>query len=240
MNFDKYLQHGAYHWRNMNLDNWRDFNPVVAARYEYTLKLVSSGAQKVLDDGCGDNYLLHRLALMGKEVWGVDTSHEGLLAGQMECSKYRDKYSTGDPKLVQATGLELPFKNGQFDMVILTEVLEHVDQPEMLLVNIKRVLAPSGSLILSTPNRQSVGYRDSHHVYEYTPDELQRLLSQYFSNVEIYGLGNAHFFRWYKRHLNKTIWKRFLRLMCSLGVNPFMYPFKMATASSHLLFGICR
>jgi len=85
MNFDKYLQYGAYHCRNMNLDNWRDFNPDVAAHYEYTVKLVSSGAQKVLDDGCGDTYLIHRLALIGKEVWVVDTSHEGLLAGQMEC-----------------------------------------------------------------------------------------------------------------------------------------------------------
>lgn len=239
MSFEKYLQRGAYHWRNMNLDNWRDFNPVVAARYEYTLKLVSPGAQKVLDDGCGDTYLLHRLALMGKDVWGVDTSHEGLVAGQKECGRYLDKYLNGDPKLVQATGLELPFKSSQFDLVILTEVLEHINKPETLLVNIKRVLAPSGWLILSTPNRQSVGFRDPHHVYEYTPYELRRLLSRYFSNIEIYGLGNAHFLSWYKRHLDKTIYKRLFHYACSLGLNPFMYPFKKATANSHLLFGIC-
>jgi len=224
----------------MDLDNWKDFNPVVAARYEYTLKLIPSDAQKVLDIGCGDSYLLHRLALMGKEAWGVDTSHEGLLAGQMECNKYHDKYSHSTINLIQATGFELPFKNGQFDMIILTEVLEHVVHPETLLGNIKRVLSHSGSMILSTPNGQPLGYRDSHHVYEYTPYELRKLLSKYFSHIEIYGLGNIHFLNWHKRHLHRTIWRRFIHLICILGVNPFVYPLKVATGSSNLLFGLCR
>jgi 2-polyprenyl-6-hydroxyphenyl methylase/3-demethylubiquinone-9 3-methyltransferase len=134
---------------------------VVAARYEYTLKLIPSGARRILDVGCGDGYLLYRLILKGKEAWGVDTFHEGLLAGQAECHQCLDKLTHRTIKLVRTSGLALPLRKGQFDMVILTEVLEHVVYAEALLESIKRVLTSSGLFILSTPNRGPRGYHDS-------------------------------------------------------------------------------
>ena len=51
----------------------------------------------------------------------------------------------------------LPFDGGQFDLVMLTEVIEHVDaHPQLLLAEISRVLAPGGRLFLTTPNAASL------------------------------------------------------------------------------------
>jgi len=51
----------------------------------------------------------------------------------------------------------LPFESGQFNLVMLTEVIEHVDaHPQLLLAEISRVLAPGGRLLLTTPNAASL------------------------------------------------------------------------------------
>jgi SAM-dependent methyltransferase len=48
-------------------------------------------------------------------------------------------------------GKKLPFDDESFDHVLCTEVLEHVPKPESLLDDIKRVLKPGGSLVLTVP-----------------------------------------------------------------------------------------
>jgi SAM-dependent methyltransferase len=51
----------------------------------------------------------------------------------------------------------LPFGDAQFDLVMLTEVIEHVDaHPQLLLAEISRLLAPGGRLLLTTPNAASL------------------------------------------------------------------------------------
>ena len=53
---------------------------------------------------------------------------------------------------VFADGQSLPFRDASFDAVIATEVIEHVRYPYRLLEEIRRVLRPSGRVLLSTPN----------------------------------------------------------------------------------------
>lgn len=59
--------------------------------------------------------------------------------------------SRGNPDAF-ADGQALPFRDGTFDFVIATEVIEHVRYPYKLLREIRRVLKPSGRALLSTPN----------------------------------------------------------------------------------------
>jgi SAM-dependent methyltransferase len=47
---------------------------------------------------------------------------------------------------------QLPFENDSFDLVFMTEVLEHLVYPDRALTDINRVLRTGGSLLLSTPN----------------------------------------------------------------------------------------
>lgn len=89
-------------------------------------------------------------------------------------------------------GTKLAFSNECFDFVFSMEVIEHVYEYEKYLSEIKRVLKPSGFLILSTPNRDifSAGCEKSpniFHINEFTRDELDTLLKKYFDDVEIFG-----------------------------------------------------
>jgi 2-polyprenyl-3-methyl-5-hydroxy-6-metoxy-1,4-benzoquinol methylase len=47
----------------------------------------------------------------------------------------------------------LPFADGSFDVVVCTEVIEHVAAPRRAVGELARVLAPGGTLVLTTPNR---------------------------------------------------------------------------------------
>ncbi len=60
-------------------------------------------------------------------------------------------FSNSKEKFIDADIKNLPFENNSFDTVILTQVLEHIDEPFKALSEIKRVLKKDGILILSVP-----------------------------------------------------------------------------------------
>ena len=62
----------------------------------------------------------------------------------------RDEYPIAS--YVQADSTLLPFSSGTFDVVLCSEVIEHVLEPDRLVDELARVLAPNGLLLLSTPN----------------------------------------------------------------------------------------
>jgi ubiquinone biosynthesis O-methyltransferase len=108
--------------------------------------------KKVLDIGCQYGVFSFFLAEKGAEVTGMDISQRWIARCQREASmKYDDKsfdFLAGDAQ-------ELPFEDGSFDVVVCSEVIEHVDHPGNVLSEINRVLVPGGVLVLSTPNTKS-------------------------------------------------------------------------------------
>jgi SAM-dependent methyltransferase len=58
-----------------------------------------------------------------------------------------------------SANLSLPFSEGAFDLIICTEVLEHLLWPQQLLKEVNRVLSKEGRLVLSAPNIASLSYR---------------------------------------------------------------------------------
>jgi 2-polyprenyl-3-methyl-5-hydroxy-6-metoxy-1,4-benzoquinol methylase len=101
------------------------------------------GAQSILDVGCGEGLLLRQLT----EVWsagelkGVDFDLELLYAAQQVAP--RASYTIGD---IYA----LPLASECFDLVLCTEVLEHLDKPQAALAEIVR--ASRKHCLLSVPN----------------------------------------------------------------------------------------
>ena len=72
---------------------------------------------------------------------------------------------------VFADGQYLPFRDASFDAVIATEVIEHVRYPYRLLEEIRRVLRPSGRVLLSTPNVAIPVNRIALAVFGLFPDD---------------------------------------------------------------------
>ncbi|MFF3642168.1 class I SAM-dependent methyltransferase [Streptomyces sp. NPDC002564] len=99
----------------------------------------------VLDIGCGDGTAAATAAplLAGHRVIGVDWSQDALKRAHARL-----------PYVVRGelTGGGLPFADGAADAVLFSEVVEHLVDPDSALDELRRVLAPGGHLMLSTPN----------------------------------------------------------------------------------------
>lgn len=111
----------------------------------------------VLDIGCGNKP--YREIFDATRYVGVD------LPSNLNESRVVDVY---------ASGLALPFDAAVFDTVVCFEVLEHVPDPVRLLQETRRVLRPTGHLVLTTP--QTWGLHEVPHDYfRYTPYGLTEL-----------------------------------------------------------------
>ncbi len=145
-------------------DHWRSNKPKsVTARVRAMVKLCKG---RVLDAGCGKGQYAH---LLGDWV-GIDYSIEGLKAAR------------GDRVLADAE--HLPFKDGCFDTVFASELLEHVSDDVMAVEEMNRVLRSDGLLIASTPNSivrkkyWSQWTPSKSDKREYTPDSFVKTLGE--------------------------------------------------------------
>jgi SAM-dependent methyltransferase len=68
---------------------------------------------------------------------------------------------------IQSIGEHLPFVDGSFDLVLLSEVVEHLEAPHLSIREASRVLRPGGRLLVTTPN-----YRSFWPIMEWTVDRL--------------------------------------------------------------------
>ena len=118
------------------------------ADLEYELQILPlaeshlAGAARVLDLGSGEGHLARRLVRAGSEreiVVGLEPSSAQLAsaAGQ-----------GGGPDYVRGVGERLPFRDGSFDGVVCCLVIEHSADPDVLLAEAVRVLAPGGRFVL--------------------------------------------------------------------------------------------
>jgi len=95
---------------------------------------------KVLDLGCGDGDYAKRLKDLGFDVTASD----------IDIAKYRYKNEI-EFKHCDITK-EIPFSANYFDYVLLMEVIEHLRNPYVVMLEINRIIKTNGSLVISTPN----------------------------------------------------------------------------------------
>ena len=113
--------------------------------------------QRVLDLGCGEGRHVHGFHMVdGINVVGVDID-EPSLAKAREGIEYLDGQNpdtspTGDTSFMQASAYELPFEDDCFDVVICSEVLEHLDNYPAAILEMRRVLKPGGKLGITVPH----------------------------------------------------------------------------------------
>jgi 2-polyprenyl-3-methyl-5-hydroxy-6-metoxy-1,4-benzoquinol methylase len=105
--------------------------------------VVHAPGSRVLDLGCGEGALARTVKRLypDAEVHGCDVS-----AAQLERAR-----ELGGAVEYRLTSASLPYDNGFFQAVFLLDVLEHVRNPEDLLRDVVRVLAPGGRLLMHCP-----------------------------------------------------------------------------------------
>ena len=105
----------------------------------------------VLDVGCGTGYLLERLAERGFRGVGIDLSPESIAIAEKRLAAR----GAGE-RLRARVGSAYDPPEGEFDVIALTDVLEHLEEPRAALRALRERLAPGGLLVVSTPNRRSL------------------------------------------------------------------------------------
>ncbi len=100
---------------------------------------------RVLDVGCGNGYLASKFIERGCRVVGLDLSEQGISIARMAHPKGRFEVFAADMRVLQNLGEE------PFDLVISTEVVEHLMQPREYAAGCFAALKPGGKFVCSTP-----------------------------------------------------------------------------------------
>lgn len=96
---------------------------------------------RVLDVGCGVGQVVGKLTADGIDAHGVEISEPNVARASLVC-----------PQVRLYDGRSLPFPGSHFAAVGTLNVLEHVDEPELFLAELVRVTAPTGRVVVSSPN----------------------------------------------------------------------------------------
>jgi len=118
-------------------------------RYDRILKAIPKGIGSVVDLGCGDGYLSYLLAKSGLQVTAVDLSQNRLMKFQKVAQKFGIRQIQTD---ITQTGLP----DESFDLVVCSEVLEHILAYEKVLKEAHRLLRRQGHLIVTVPYKETL------------------------------------------------------------------------------------
>ena len=148
------------------------------------MTLPAARGQRVLDAACGEGYGSW-LAGEAAEVVGVDVDAAAI---GHALARYRTRPNL---RYLQASCAALPVAAGSIDLTVSFETIEHLEGQEAMLAEFRRVLAPGGALIISSPNKaiysEETGYANEFHVRELSREELAAMLGTRFPQQAWYG-----------------------------------------------------
>ena len=98
--------------------------------------------KRILDVGCGLGMYVSQFRQFSDDVYGVDIDPDKIA-----------RASEWLPNLRVSPAEELPFGDASFDLILLNEVIEHVDDDRRAINEAFRVLAPGGHIVVYAPNR---------------------------------------------------------------------------------------
>lgn len=135
----------------------------------------------VLDIASGEGYGSFVLAKNADFVYGVDISEEAITYAKKNYRKDNLEFRDGNTS-------KIPLDSNSVDIVVSFETIEHHDQHDEMMKEIKRVLKKDGKLIISSPNKKY--YSDENnttnhfHIKELYEDEFKMLLNNYFRSTK--------------------------------------------------------
>lgn len=152
-----FAKYSMYWWSNR-------FHAILARRYG------QQGA-RLLEIGSGMGHLVGQLEDTF-ETYGMDLNHWAVR---------QSRSVVGKTQLQTASAQELPYREAVFNVVIIKHIVEHLPDPQTAIREIGRVTEPGGTLILATPNLDSllkpwkgdrwIGYQDPTHISLKRPAE---------------------------------------------------------------------
>jgi len=173
-------------WTGERCVPWAGDLQVVYEHYHrYLFAAALAPGRRVLDLASGEGYGAALLGTQASEVLGVDIDEPSV-------EHARARYRLGNLRFARGDMLDLSeLADDSFDLVTCFEALEHVADHDRLLAEVKRVLAPEGTFVVSTPDRAvysvEQGRDNPFHVHELAKEEFLGLLAASFPHVRLWG-----------------------------------------------------
>ena len=131
----------------------------------------------VLDIASGEGYGSYMLSSVANSVIGIDISEEAILFASQ-------KYKSDNLKFIKGEVCNIPLEDCSIDVVVSFETIEHINNHQRMLEEIKRVLRKDGVLIISSPDKKEYtdipGSHNPYHVHELYKKEFEDLISSEF------------------------------------------------------------
>jgi glycosyltransferase involved in cell wall biosynthesis/SAM-dependent methyltransferase/uncharacterized coiled-coil protein SlyX len=152
-------------------------------RYAFAAQFVKG--KKVLDFASGEGYGSYMLSKEAKLVTGVEIDEKTVKHAS-------SSYISKNLEFMQGSILKVPIEGEKmFDAIICFEAIEHVEEHEELMKEVKRLLKDDGVFIVSSPNKKAYtddpDYHNPFHQKELYFDDFKNLLNNYFTNTIFFG-----------------------------------------------------
>lgn len=133
------------------------------------MKLLPKDAQNVIELGCGTSCfpVLAKGELRIPQVFGLDFTPHLI-------QFLKDSWS--GPTWVLGDALNTPFRDGFFDATVAGEIIEHFEEPSLLITEMARITKKGGIMILSTAK---VEFEDPEHLWEFDSNDILDMLKPY-------------------------------------------------------------
>lgn len=148
---------------------------------------------KILEIGSGLGYFTFALRAAGYNIQGLDISQEAVHAA---IDKFGPYYICDDLNKYSEQNIE------SYDVILMTEVIEHLDEPLSFITSIKNLLKPNGAFIFTTPNKSFFPKRiywnsdaPPVHCWWFSEESVEHIANSLNMQFEF-----VNFSKYYKKH----------------------------------------
>jgi len=145
--------------------------------------LIKSKKMAILDIGCGTGTIVFYLANKGHNIYGIDISKKAIKIANNNLNFFKLK---GEIKFLRKDIQKSNLQDKKFDLILCSEVIEHVENDKKLIQKIYKFLKTNGILIISVPSKNAPLYRfgkatqfdkRAGHLRRYLVKDLKKILN---------------------------------------------------------------
>lgn len=171
-------------WTGERLETFINSRDTIEHLHRYAIASKYVKDKVVLDIACGEGYGSNLMSEVGSHVYAVDIDVSTIQTAKL---KYKNKKNI---EFIIGNANSIPIASNSIDVVVSFETIEHHNEHDAMLFEIKRVLKSNGILIISTPDKlyysEKRKYNNEFHIKELYKQEFIDLISRYFSIVQLY------------------------------------------------------
>jgi ubiquinone/menaquinone biosynthesis C-methylase UbiE len=145
----------------------------VLSVYRNIKPFLAKAKGNLLDLGCGESPYRFLVNELNTTYFGADIADS-------------DKFDYNKPEIAHFDGKKIPFETDFFDVIICTEVLEHVDDYQTLINDMYRVLKPNGVALITIPWSARFHYIP-YDFFRYSPTSLKKMFAQFNTTISARG-----------------------------------------------------